>query len=72
MPIRRFLATEFFDPELIETMGGALMDACKTLEMKKTDDVAMGIMAKRIIEAATNGVRERGALKAAALKGSEN
>lgn len=71
MPIRPYLGGEFFDPELIETTGQALTDACSTLGLKDKEDAAVGLLARRIIKEAREGIHERMLLKAAALKGSD-
>ena len=68
MPIRPFLEGEFFDPEVIKTMGQALGDACTALGLKDKEDAAVRLIAKRIIDAAREGVHDRALLKAAAIK----
>ena len=69
MPIRPFLAGEYFEPELIETMSQALADACTTLGLKDKEDAAVRLLAIRIIEEAREGIHDRVLLKAAALEG---
>jgi hypothetical protein len=72
MPIRPFLEGELFDPELIDAMGQALVDACKTLGLKPQQDPAVRLLAGRIITKAGDGVRDRKLLTAAALEGFGN
>ena len=69
MPIRPFLEGEFFEQELIDTMGLALADACRELGLKDKEDAAVQLLAKRIIDEAKQGIHDRALLKAAALKG---
>ena len=72
MPTRRFVQDEFFDPDLIEVMSGALMDACMTMGLQKNDTERIRVLANRILSAARAGLRARHSLKVAALKGAEN
>jgi hypothetical protein len=69
VPIRPFLDGEFFEQESIDTMSQALADACATLGLKDKQDAAVGLLARRIVDEARAGVRDRSLLKAAAIKG---
>jgi len=52
MPIRPFLASQVFEPELILQMSLALESVCETLELSFTDDPATRLVASKIIELA--------------------
>ena len=67
--MRPFLEGEFFDPELIEIMGQALVGACQRLGRKPADDAATRLLATRIIEQARAGVHDVELLIAVVLKG---
>jgi len=69
VPIRPFLQGKLFEPELLETLSQALADACTTLGLKDKEDVAVRLLASRIIRQARQGVHDRGMLRAAALEG---
>lgn len=69
MPIRPYLAGDYFEPEHIEVMSQALADACTSLGLKDKEDAAVRLLAMRIIKEAREGVHDRALLKAAALKG---
>jgi hypothetical protein len=58
MPIRPFLASRAFEPELILQMSLALESVCETLELSFTDDPATRLVASKIIELAQRGVRD--------------
>jgi urease gamma subunit len=68
LPIRKFIHGEVFDPEALESMGAALVGACRALGLKMKDDQATRLLAARIIEAARNGERNAERLRAIALK----
>jgi hypothetical protein len=69
VPIGPFLDGEYFEPELIDTMGQTLGDACSALGLKDKEDAAVRLLAIRIIKEAREGVHDRVLLKEAALKG---
>ncbi len=69
MPIRPFLNGQYFEQELLDTMGQALADTCMTLGLKNKDDAAVRLLVMRIIKKASDGVHDRALLKAAALEG---
>jgi hypothetical protein len=69
VPIRPFLEGDVFEQELIDTMSGALADACHELGLKDREDAAVRLLALRIINKARQGIHDRGLLKAAALEG---
>jgi hypothetical protein len=68
MPIRPFLASQVFEPELILQMSLALESVCETLELSFTDDPATRLVASMIIELAQRGVRDAPTLSAMTLK----
>jgi hypothetical protein len=68
VPIRPYLEGEFFDPELIEAMSRALADACRELELKDMQNVAVRLLAGLIIDEAKQGTRDPALLKTAATK----
>jgi len=47
MPIRPFLASQVFEPELILQMSLALESVCETLELSFTDDPATRLVASK-------------------------
>lgn len=69
MPIRPFLEGDVFEQELIDAMSKALAEACGELGLKDKEDVAVRLLALRIIDAARDGIHDPPLLKAAALKG---
>ena len=68
MPIRPFLASQVFEPELILQMSLALESVSETLELSFTDDPAKRLVASKIIELAQRGVRDAPTLSAMTLK----
>jgi hypothetical protein len=62
VPIRRFLAGQAFEPELIQQMSTAFVGACEALRLEPTDDPATRLVARTIIEFAERGVRDAEAL----------
>jgi hypothetical protein len=69
MPIRPFLASQVFEPELILQMSLALESVCETLELTFADDPATRLVASKIIELAQRGgVRDAPTLSAMTLK----
>ena len=58
MPIRRFLAGQAFDPELIQQMSAAFLRACEALQLEPVDDPATRLLAKTIVEFAQRGHRD--------------
>ena len=52
MPIRPFLAGQAFEPELIQQMSAAFMEACEALRLEPIDDPATRLVARTIIELA--------------------
>jgi hypothetical protein len=68
MPIRPFLASQAFEPELIGQMSLALETVCGKFGMKLTDDPATRVVAQRIIELAQRGVSDAPTLSEMTLK----
>ena len=68
MPIRPFLASQAFEPELILQMSLALENVCAKLALTLTDDPATRRVASKIIELAQRGVRDAPTLSAMTLK----
>jgi|SRR4029077_9945176 hypothetical protein len=58
MPITPFLAGQAFDPETIENMSAALIEACDALHLRVVDDPATRFVADKIIEWAQRGIRD--------------
>ena len=67
MSIGPFLEGQVFVPALIETMGQALDDACASIGLTDKEGATARFLAMRIIKEARAGVRDRAALKAAAI-----
>jgi hypothetical protein len=58
MPITPFLSGQAFDPETIENMSAALVEACDALHLKVGDGPATRFVAEKIIEWAQRGIRD--------------
>ena len=58
MPIRRFLADQAFQPELIAQISAAFVRACEALRLELVDDPATRLVAKTIIELAERGFND--------------
>ena len=58
MPITPFLAGQAFDPETIENMSAALVEACDALHLRVADDPATRFVAEKIIGWAQRGIRD--------------
>ena len=69
MPITPFLRDEPFDPEQIEIMSAAFLDACATLGLADRTDPVTQLVAARIIELAQRGIRSRTELFRGAVDG---
>jgi hypothetical protein len=59
MPITPFLGDATFDPETKRVMGVAFEMVCTALRLVDRDDLANQMIAKRIIELANAGERNR-------------
>ena len=57
LPIRPFLVGQAFEPEHIEQMSAAFVQACEALRLQPVDDPATRMVASRIIEFAQRGLR---------------
>jgi hypothetical protein len=68
MPITPYLRNEAFEPDVIEEMSAAFMDACKTLGLVDRADPLTEIVAQRVIELAQRGIRTRAELYAMTVK----
>jgi hypothetical protein len=68
MPIRPFLASQVFEPDLIREMSLALETVCQKLDLRLTDDPNTRLVASKIIELAQRGVRDAATLSTMALK----
>lgn len=55
MPIRPYLKSRVFEPEVVEAMGVALEKACQQLGLARTQDPATETVAKIIIDLAEAG-----------------
>jgi hypothetical protein len=67
MPIRPFIRSGVFEPEVIAAMSEAFEAACKELDEAGQPRVAREVIAGRIIAAARIGERDPARLRAAAL-----
>jgi hypothetical protein len=67
MPIRPFIQSGAFEPEVIAVMSEAFDAACKELDESGQPRVAREVIAGRIIAAARIGERDPVRLRAAAL-----
>jgi hypothetical protein len=67
MPIRPFIQSGAFEPEVIAVMSEAFDAACKELDESGQPRVAREVIAARIIAAARIGERDPVRLRAAAL-----
>jgi hypothetical protein len=67
MPIRPFIRSGVFEPEVIAAMSEAFEAACKELDEAGQPKVAREVIAGRIIAAARLGERDPARLRAAAL-----
>ncbi len=72
MPIRPFIRSGAFDPEVIAVMSEAFEAACKELDQAGQAKVAREVIAGRIIAAARIGERDPVRLREAALAGPLN
>jgi hypothetical protein len=68
MPIRPFLASQAFEPEIIREMSLALENVCEALALRLVDDPNTQLVASKIIELAQRGVRDAPTLTAMTLK----
>ena len=69
MPIRPFIQSGVFEPELVAAMGEAFDTACKELHCAGQPEVVRELIAKRIIASASKGKLEPARLRTAALSG---
>ena len=69
MPIRPFIQSGAFEPEVIAVMSEAFDAACKELDDIGQPKVVLEVMAERIIAAARTGERDPARLQKAALDG---
>jgi hypothetical protein len=67
MPIRPFIRTGAFEPEVVAAMTEAFEAACKELDEAGQPKMAREVIAGRIIAAAKLGERDAARLLAAAL-----
>jgi hypothetical protein len=67
MPIRPFIRSGAFEPEVVAAMGEAFEAACQELDGAGQPKVAREVVAGRIIAAAKLGERDPVRLRAAAL-----
>ena len=69
MPIRPFIRSGAFEPEVVAVMSEAFEAACQELDGAGQPKVAPEVIAGRIIAAAKLGERDPVRLRAAALAG---
>jgi hypothetical protein len=62
MPITSFLGDRMFEPELLEAMSAAFINACATLGLSNRNDPITELVACKIIQLAQNGMHTETAL----------
>ncbi len=62
MPITPFLRNHVFDPETLEAMSVAFVEACSTLGLTDRADQITELVAERIIDLASQGIHTKTAL----------
>jgi hypothetical protein len=68
VPIYRLLQNSAFQPEMIEVMTGAFEDACDKLGLANRTDALRDLVARKIIEVAQTGERDRGRIAARTIE----
>jgi hypothetical protein len=68
MPITRYFDNLSFQPELINAMGVAFVNSCRSLGLVDRTDPATELVAKKIIELARNGETDAHRLYDGAMK----
>jgi hypothetical protein len=68
MPIRPFLASQVFEPDLIREMSLALKTVCQKLDLTMAHDPNTRLVASKIIELAQRGVQDAATLSTMTLK----
>jgi hypothetical protein len=68
MPITPYLGNSSFQPELIDSMGVALVNSCRSLGLVDRTDPATKLVAEKIIELARNGETDAHGLYNGAMK----
>jgi hypothetical protein len=68
MPLIRLLQHSAFEPERIEVMSAAFEEACRELGLAGAEDPQRELVARKIIECAQTGERDRARLCDCALK----
>jgi len=68
MPIRSFLGSQAFDPELVAVMSAAFESACTSRGLRAaSDDPATRMVAAKIIELVQDGLQDLEGLRAKVL-----
>jgi hypothetical protein len=68
VPIKPFLHSQHFDPELTKAMSAAFTQACAALGVSSRADPAAEVVARHIVAAARRGMRMKTALYFNALR----
>jgi hypothetical protein len=68
MPLIRLLQHSAFEPDRIEVMSAAFEQACRELGLAETEDPLREHVARKIIECAQTGERDRARLCDCALR----
>jgi hypothetical protein len=68
MPFIRLLQHSAFEPERIELMSAAFEQACRELSLAEAEGPQRELLARKIIECAQTGERDRARLCDCALK----
>ena len=58
MPLSRFLAKSILEPDQIERLNEAYMFALRSPDLVDRNDPIVDIIARKIIEVATSGIRD--------------
>jgi len=71
VPIYRLFALGAFEPEMIATMGDVFEDVLRTLGLVDREDPLTTMIARKVIELAQHGERDRDRLKQLTLEAFE-
>jgi len=68
MPLYRLLQNSAFEPELIAVMSAVFEDACRDLGLAETTDPLRELVARKVIECAQTGERDRARMRDCVLR----
>ena len=72
MAVYRLFRSEAFEPEAISIMSGAYAEVCRSLGLRENDDFQADAVARKVIEFAQRGVRNRIDLRDRVLQAMEH